>query len=130
MLLAHIPVKSDSVAQFLLVHIAIQHIVADIGSGPFHAFDEYLSLSDIEVVVQKLPCMLCLPEEVFSNVTPELYKTNKQIIIIIIILAIIYNIFPILIGKTNVANRNPLLPRQCIFVVLYQWLADRTTSFI
>lgn len=59
------------------MYVAVQHIVADVGGSPFHALDENLTLSDIKVVVQELPGMLCLPEEIFGNVSPELYREDR-----------------------------------------------------
>lgn len=60
------------------MHIAIQQIVADVGGGPFHALDENFTLGDIKVVIQELSSMLCLPEEIFRNVSPELYRRKTE----------------------------------------------------
>lgn len=75
----HWPVEGNVVPQFLLMYVAIQHIVADVGGGPFHALDEDLTLGDIEVVVHELPCVLRFPEEIFGNVSPKLYRGKNCI---------------------------------------------------
>lgn len=52
--------------------VAVQQVVADVGGGSFHELDEDFSFGNVEVVVQELTGVFGLPEEIFSNGTPEL----------------------------------------------------------
>lgn len=52
--------------------IAVQHIIADVGCGAFHALDVNLTLGHIKVVVQELAGVFHLPEKVFGDISPEL----------------------------------------------------------
>ena len=61
-----------------MVHVAVQQVVADVGGGAFHAFDEDFPFGHIKVVVHEGARMLGLPEEVFGNISPELWRTTRE----------------------------------------------------
>lgn len=58
---------------------AVQNIIADVGRGSFHALYVNLTLSHIEIVVQELPGVFCLPEKIFGDISPELWTQQTLI---------------------------------------------------
>jgi len=82
MLYKYLPVKSHSVTQFPLMDDAVQNIIADVGCGTFHALHVNLTLGHVEIVVQELPSVFCLPEKIFGDISPELWtQWDKQMLI-------------------------------------------------
>lgn len=73
----HSPVERHFVSQLLLVDVAVQHVVADVGGGSVHAFDKDLPLGDVEVVVQEGAAVFGLPEELLGHVAPELCRNRE-----------------------------------------------------
>lgn len=58
---------------------AVQNIIADVGCGAFHALHVNLTLGHVEIVVQELPSVFCLPEKIFGDISPELWtQRDKQ----------------------------------------------------
>lgn len=57
---------------------AVQNIIADVGCGSFHALHVNLTLSHIEIVVQELPGVFCLPEKIFGDISPELWTQRDK----------------------------------------------------
>ncbi len=78
MLCRHWPVKSHFVPQFPLMDVAVQNIIADVGCGTFHALHVNFTLGYVEIVVQKLPGVFCLPEKIFGNISPELWTQEEE----------------------------------------------------
>lgn len=61
---------------------AVQNIIADVGCGTFHALHVNLTLGHVEIVVQELPSVFCLPEKIFGDISPELWtQRDKQMLI-------------------------------------------------
>lgn len=59
--------------------VAVEQVVADVGGRSLHALDVDFSFGHIKVVVEELTRVLGLPEEVLSNVAPELCGTGRAI---------------------------------------------------
>ena len=73
----HSPVKSHFVSKLLLVDVAVQQVVADVGGGPVHALDKDLPFGHIKVVIQEGAALLGLPKELLGDVAPELCGTGS-----------------------------------------------------
>lgn len=58
--------------------VAVEQVVADVGGRSLHALDVDFSFGHIKVVVEELTRVLGLPEEVLSNVAPELCGTGSE----------------------------------------------------
>lgn len=66
-----LPVIGNLFTEVPLPHMPVQDIIAHVGFGPFHAFDIYVPLCHVKVVLQDWPCWWLFPKELISNLFPE-----------------------------------------------------------
>lgn len=75
-----LPVIGNLFTEVPLPHMPVQDIIAHVGFGPFHAFDIYVPLCHIKVVLKHWPCWWLFPKELISNLFPESW--NKVIAVL------------------------------------------------